>query len=243
MKKLLALLLALVMILSLVACAEEEEDSIRRDRKNKEQTTEGTEEETEPEETEEETEEVTEEETEPEETEDAPFGTVDGQVYENAYMGFGVKLDRNWVIATAEEAAEVVGMGAQFMGVDEQLSQGTYCDLYAMTADNTALNIMLQKESLYTKIYKDEQILEVSAEIIVSQFESIGMSDVQVELTTATFAGRQCAAMGISGSMSGITLVETMILWREGDYMATITVGGRDAAACGETMELFYALD
>lgn len=243
MKKLLALLLALVLVLSLVACAEEEETSIRRSKKDREETTEATEEKTEPEETEEETQEETEEETEPEEEEAEPFGRVDGQVYENAYFGFGVELDRTWVIATEEEAAEMMGIGAEVMGIDEQLVQGTYCDLYALTGTGLAMNIMLEKESLYSRVYSDEDILEDSSEVLVSQFESMGVENLETQLATVTFAGRLCSAVYIQGAVYGVNLYETAVLWREGDYMAFIVVASRETDDCAEVLLQFYSLD
>lgn len=242
MKKLMALLLALVMVLSLAACAAEEEESTSRRRKQKETTTEVTEDTTVPEETTAEpTEEETEEETEAEE-EAEPFGTVDGQVYENAYLGFGIELDRSWVIATPEEAAQVLGMGAELMGVDEQLTQGVYCDFYAMTAENTSLNIILQQESIYTRVYTDEQILESALAATKAQFEAIGMTDIQTQISEVEFAQRDCAVLALMGTMGDVTLYMGQVMWREGDYIAMVTVSARDSDEL-DVMDTFYSLD
>lgn len=235
MKKLLALLLALVMVLSLAACAEEEEESSSRRRKQKETTTEVTEDTAELEETEE----VTEAETEPEELD--PFGTVDGQVYENAYLGFGIELDPDWSIATQEEAAQMVGVGADVMGIDEQLAKGIYCDLYALTADNTSLNIMLQQENVNTRAFTDEEIMENTLEVTVSQFEGMGMTDIQTKIGEVEFAERDCAVVALMGSMGDVTLYMGQVMWREGDYIAIITVSARDSDNL-DVMDTFYSL-
>ena len=240
MKKLMALLLALVMLLSFAACVEEDEEPTSRRRPKKETTTEVTEDTTEPEET---TEEPTEEETEPEKTEDDVFGMVDGQTYENAYFGFGVTLDRTWTIATAEETAEMMGVSAEVMGLDEQLVQGTYCDFYAITGVGDAMNIMLEKESLRSRVSSDEDILKNSSEVLVSQFESMGVENLETELTTMTFAGRECNAVYIRGSIYGVSLCEIGVLWRDGGYMAFVAAASREMDTCEEVLSQFCSLD
>ena len=239
MKRLIALLLALVLALSLVACAEEEEPTSRRRRKTKETTTEVTEEPTE--ETQEETtEEPTEEETEPEEDE-TPYGVCNGRVYENTYFGFGVLLDNSWVIATPEETARLMGIGAEAMGL-EDLPQMPLYDFFAMNGSGESVNVTIQPESIFTRVYDDTEFMEASADATAAQLEGVGAEDVQTEIIELEFAGRKCAAMSIFYNLQGMELHQTLLLWRGEDHMALIAVSVKDAENAADIMRCFYEI-
>ena len=237
MKKLMALLLALMMLLSLAACAEEDEEPTSRRRPKKEDATEVTEDTTEPEET---TEEPTEEETEPEE-EHTPYGVCNGRVYENAYFGFGVLLDNSWVIATEEETAKLMGIGAEMMGIEELPEMPLY-DFFAMNGSGESVNVTIQAETLFTRVYDDAEYMEASAEATAAQLEGVGAEDVQTEIIELEFAGRKCAAMSIFYSLQGMELQQTLILWRGEDYMALIAVSVRDPENTADIMRCFYEI-
>lgn len=243
MKKLLALLLAFVLTLSLVACAQEEEASIRRSRSKKDDTSET---ETAPEETQEVTEEETEEETE-EVTEEVVdeaeiYGVTNGRVYENAFFGIGILLDQSWVYATPEEAAEILGMGAEFMGV-EDLPNAVQYDFLAMNAQSESVNVGIQKESFFTKRLSDEEFFEASLEVTVGQLEAAGMKDVACEVVELELAGEKRSAMTLRGTIFNVTLYETMVLIRQDGYMAMITITVKDEAKTAQLLDAFYSLD
>lgn len=237
MKKLLALMLALVLMLSMVACAREEETSIRR-RSNKKDDTSETE--TAPEETQEVTEEETEEETEPEEVD--IYGVTNGRVYENAYFGFGVLLDASWVYATPEEAAEILGMGAEFMGV-EDIPNAVRYDFLAMNALSESVAVGVQRESFFTKNISDEEFFEATMEVTAGQLEAAGMTDVSCQLVELELAGEKRSAMTLRGTMYNVTLYETLVMIRQDGYMAMITITVKDEAKTAQLLESFYSLD
>lgn len=243
MKKWIALLLAVMLTLSLAACAEEEEPaSNRREKRSKAEITEEATEEITEEVTEEATEEVTEEVTEPEEN--PIIGIVDGQNYQNVALGIGCAFDTSWEIATPEEVAELMGFAADVIDMEDQIEKlGTYCDLYAVSYSGANVNLTIQKENLVSLTVSDEELMESISATIVEPFESIGMTDIETEISTVKFVGRRCYVLNITGTLQGYPFCEKVVLYRQNGYMASITVAAGDFDVCDEAFEMFYSLD
>lgn len=242
MKKILALLLALVMLLSFAACEADDDSASRRSRRksSSSETTDEVAADTTAE-TEEETEEPTEEETEPVEEDEEIIGTISGNTYENEYFGIGVELDKSWVVATHEEAAQILGLTSEYMGVDKLMeTSGVFCDLYAMNGSGANVNIMLQKETFLTKNKSDEEYVEFALQASLGTLEQAGFSNIETEIGTMTFAGETYCTVSLSATINGNPVYETMVFIRKNGYMVNITSASNTQGAEVETLELFY---
>lgn len=250
MKKLLALLLALMMLLSFAACDSEDDDSSSSSRKKKKSTEESSEvteqEETEEEESQAEETEETEEETEPEPVEtDEYVGVIDGQTYENALTEIGCTFDSDWAVATHEEAAELLGLTSEYMGIEALMeSSGVFCDLYALYSDGTtSVNIMVQAETFQTEALDDEALMEANEASLPAILEStMGLTVLETEIDTIDFAGTERYILWIHCSAAGVDFYEAIVLVREGGYMYNITAASSYDDMTDDIFSLFYEL-
>lgn len=133
-----------------------------------------------------------------------PTGTVEGQTYRNADMGFGITMDDAWTLeGQLEEDGE------------------TY-DLYATNAlTGESLNIIMASDDMDGK--SEEAYLEQCAEEVAKEMENAGFSNVEIDIAYVRMAGRDCMGYNISCDMQGGTIYMTQAMWLEDGYAAVIT--------------------
>ena len=269
MKKLLALLLAIIMLLSLCACdaAEEEEEE-----NDKPKTTAGEEKESPEEDDEEENknkdskEEDEEEETEPkiketepkiEETEPVKepeddtvniFGTIKRNRYENAYIGFGMKLDDSWYCYTDEELSELNGFAMDRLGGDymEILENGSVVyDLFVQRRDNTDnICINMEKVAPVQLInFDNEKNLELLVPTMREMYEAMGCSKVTCEVETVIIDGEEFACIYTDAVMAGNHICQIMIQKPCKEHIAAVTFTALDWDDMEEYLDMLYVVD
>lgn len=268
MKKLLALLLAIIMLLSLCACdgsVEEEEDDEKptkatvSEEKEEEETKDSNEEEedekikeTEPELTE----------TEPEPTETEPqekpvkddetdinvFGTIKKNKYENPYIGIGIKLNDNWHCYSDEELSELNGFVVDRLGgnYQEVLENGVvFYDLFVQRLDcNDNININMEKVSAsQLKNFDSKKNLEKLLPSMYEVYESMGCSDAKCEVDTVIIDGEEFACMVTEVDISGITLYQIMLQIPCKEHLAAVTISALDTSDLLDYLDLIYLLN
>ena len=151
MKRIIATLLMLLMLLSLCACGKSESE-IRGQVSDVAETP---------------AEEEPAEEAVEEEAAEAQVGSVTGGRYESSFLGIGCELDENWVYASQEEMAELLGVTAD-MFEDESYAEAMknadmFYDMYAIVADGTtSINVLVQNLGLiYGTVLSEEEYVEL----------------------------------------------------------------------------------
>lgn len=247
MKKILAALLALSMLLALSACAQNPGGTITPQETTAPAATDGP------------AQDATDfpEHTDPPQTtapssgeaETSLFGSIQGGTYENAFLGIGCVLDSNWSIATDEEMAQLNGIVADAI-TDEVLSEaiqnsGVVYDLYA-TADQglVSMNIVLENLGVLYGIAMDEETyVNSSLDQLKTALTSMGMTDVTVEATTVKLAGADHAAVQVHGLYQDVDFYELVVCVKADTYMAAVTVGSYYEDVTDTVIDMFYAVE
>lgn len=246
MKKIIALLLALVLVLSLAACGGTSQppkgtitsNDTQADTPDTKESADSQEAETQPQ----------------EENNDFSLGAMQGGTYENAYVGYGCKLDGNWTYKTAEELQDVSGLTQEmFEGTDLDISAyNQILDMMAECTDPLA-SINVQYTSLSTQerlahaMAGEEGIIDATLQqkdLLISTYAQAGIEVTSMEKVQVTFCGETRWAIKTVASIQGmgyyiVQLFDTNI----GPYYVTLTLGTFVEDNTDTLLNLFYSLD
>lgn len=224
MKKLLALLLALMMVLALAACGSEQEE-ILDDPQPVEQP-------------------------EDQATEKAfEAGTVGGSTYTSETLGITFTVDENWTFLNDEEIGELTGM-VQGMSDGETaqttMEEGTAIyDVYAMVNDGTGRSINIRvhdTDALSGKLTTEEVFATEMAEKLKPELESVGAENVEIETTTCTLAGTQHSGVRVNAEVQGMKLCISTTCVKVGELLYVVNCTAQSEEDLTAVMELFRAL-
>ena len=221
MNRIVALLLCLMLVFSLSACMGE--DALRG--------TIGTEN----------------SETETSETEeiDLSFGAVEGNVYENDFIGIGCKLDDGWSFYSDEQIKELNNITADIAGeeyMDLMEDANIIYDMYAI--DSTQLNnitINLEKVNPVQLLALDiAKNFELTVGTMKSTYENMGYTNFNYEITEVTVDGKKMDAMNITAEANGYTIYQCLTAKKCNGYLANIVVSTYINNTTADLLDNFY---
>jgi len=171
-------------------------------------------------------------------------GIINGDSYENEYFDLGFDLlDATWSYATDEEIAEAKNITAEMLTDDwaELLEDAGYIqDMMAM-GDSGNVNIIYEKTNQMAKKMTDEVYMENAVEGMKDAFEGMGVTDLEVNIKTMDFAGREdvyCAELEYT--LYGVNLYQASVLLRDGDYVCNVTATAYDSSSRSDLLDAFY---
>lgn len=242
MKKLMALILALLLVLSLGSCGGSPSGTVTPAESSEPEQA------AEPVETEE-PEQAAEPE-EPAQPEEAlEIGTVQGGTYTNEFLGITCTLGEEWTIASEEELLDMAGLTADAIA-DEDLAEtiqnsGLIYDFYATAQDGLiSLNVVIEDLGVLYGLALDENgYLEASQEELAQAMESIGLEDGEVTIGTMTFAGQDHGCSQVVGTLYEVPFYETQVCVKVGNYMAVVTAASFQEDVTGDLLGMFTAVE
>ena len=175
------------------------------------------------------------------------LGTVEGNTYTNEFLGITVTLNENWGFANDEEMAQIRGMTTDAM-TDENLAEiletsGAVMDMYAADVDGQTLNIMLENLNILQSIAVTEKAYaDATVGQLPAALESMGFADATAEVTELTFAGDTHAAVKIHAKIAGMNFYETLVIVKQGNYIACITAASYGEDTTSAVLDLFAAI-
>ncbi len=222
LKKFLTVFLTLVLVLSLCACGNADNDTQKEDDTQNSTEEPTTEEPTTEEPTEDNTEETTEDDSA------VSFGTVSGNTYENTFIGLSCTLDDSWYILSREEVAALSGITSEIV-TDEDLKQlmsdsGAVMDFYAMKDDGlTTVNITITDLGISVGNSSEQAVVEAMLPTLESTFTSMGYSNLELTTETVEFAGSSHPCIVISAELSGASIFQRQVFLLVDHYSVTVT--------------------
>lgn len=178
------------------------------------------------------------------------FCTIEGNVYENAFLGFGCKLGDGFSFYSAEQLASMNGFTTPPTPQEARAhldSDGSYTEMFASSGDSLrSINIQFQniQETYYEspEEFDLNETLESSVKQLYTVLEGAGYSDLVVEHTQEPLAGEVLDCLVISGSYYGYVINQKEFCKHVGAYLAMITFSSFGEDQNAEMMEWFYKL-
>ena len=208
MKKILSLLLATIMLLSLCACGGSTDD-VRG--------------------------ETSPQATSSEETPEYSFGKASGSSYKNDFLGISCELPEGWVFYTEQQLLEMNNIISEFVDEDalEQLRNASIIyDMYASDSNFNSITVNLEKfNALQMATLDIKASLEGQKDGIISSYQGMGYQDIQVEYQKVTVDGQEYDGLVIDASIQGVSFYAKAFAFKKGNYLANVTVAsvGSDA--------------
>ena len=229
MKKIISLLLAMALVLSLAACGSSAE-APKGDIKPLEDTQPA------------------------EEDNSFSLGVMQGGVYENAYAGIACALNENWTYKTAEELQDIQGLTREKLeGTDLDLSgYNNITDMMAECTDPLAsINIQYtaisNQERIAHSLMGEEGLIDATLEqkdMLVSAYAQAGIDVSAMEKVTVEFCGETHYAVHTTASVQGMDYyILQLFLSDLGPYYLTLTLGAFVEDTTAQLADLFYALN
>ena len=160
---------------------------------------------------------------------DAPDqGTVNGGTYTNHLAGISCTLDDSWVFYTQEEIdtlSALLSDGADSEALQQRLAEDAPVrDMYAVSTDGL-MTIAVSFENLGLLNGKTVTAQETTEEQLPALWEEYGLTDVAAHLTAVDFAGQKSVpAVAVSAKNQDVPMYELLICLKADNYLYTVTL-------------------
>lgn len=175
------------------------------------------------------------------------LGTVNGNVYENSFIGIGCELDKNWNFYNEEQILEVNDMTKDMVGEDYKkyfTEKSYYIDMMAVHSNGMdTVNINVQKLELAQSMFSEDDYIDSAAnDDLKASLESMGITVTDMSVIEENFMGKKRKAISISGDFSGHKVYERVYAIKKGTRIAAITFAQWDNSDFSNLKDSFYAV-
>ncbi|MCR4772463.1 MAG: hypothetical protein K5855_09170 [Oscillospiraceae bacterium] len=172
------------------------------------------------------------------------FGTVDGDVYENSFLGYGCRLE-NWTFAGEEEIAALNNWGRETLTEDYRdliASMDIIIDMSAASEDGLK-NVVIQfQKTDVGSLIGDELLVDLSIPAVTTSLEDQGYNDLNVEKTLISLGEDEYFGIYITGEFYGIPVFQKQAVIRCGDQIAYIAATSAFDDEVDDIFASFYEL-
>ncbi|MBO5454859.1 MAG: copper amine oxidase N-terminal domain-containing protein [Clostridia bacterium] len=174
-------------------------------------------------------------------------GSVENNVYENKFAGFGFSAGEDWVFSSEEEIRELNNIVADVMTEEYQdaISKANiYHDM--MASDSSGNNIGVNFEKADTSNITDEDIsdiYDVAVGVVEDSFASYGLTNFTSDKTTMNIDGKDVDVLCLTYELQEVKLQQVSICIKCDGYLAAITVTAFSDEAIKEIIDSLYWID
>lgn len=176
------------------------------------------------------------------------LGAVNGGTYTNTFAGIGCTLDETWVFYTEEQIAEINGFLTEGTS-DEDMKKlmeenQSVQDMYATSTDGLmTMNVVFQNMGLlFGTTMSAHEYAELSAQQLPDAMSTYGFENVAAAVTTTEFAGADCPAVALTATVQDTPMYELVICLKQGNYIYCVTLCSYTEDVTAQMAALFYAL-
>ena len=157
------------------------------------------------------------------------LGKTANNTYNNDFLGISCTLPSEWEFYTDKQILEINNM------VDDVLDEKTtealkeadvVYDMYANCAsDGSSININLEKFNVIQILALDlKQTLESQIDVIKQSYQNMGYTDINVNYQKTTVDSKEFDSLKLTAKIEGIDFYGTIFSFKKSNYMANVTV-------------------
>ena len=164
-------------------------------------------------------------------------GTTVGNTYTNEYFGFTVTLDENsdWSFYTIEQLAQLIGQSSEVLDNSETVTESLErrkndIEMFAIRSDNASISVLV--DTANGAKYDESTYVDTALTNLAQKLTNAGQTNVSTKKTTLAFAGEEHCGIIINTEVQGVSMEQTMVCVKVGDYVAIVTaVSGLDESS------------
>ena len=164
------------------------------------------------------------------------MGTVTGRNYKNEFLGISCTLPAEWEIFTDAQILEMNNITSGYLDEDtkELLKNANIVyDMYAQyLVDGSSININMEKLNALQLINLNiKQVLESQIPTIKSSYENMGYTDVNVVYQKLTVDSKEFDSIRVTAKIQGYDFTLIVFSFLKGNYLANVSVGSLNTAS------------
>lgn len=219
MKKLIALVLALLLVFGMTAC--QDTGNIRGDITSDSNSTEGSSE------------------------KEFSTGKVSANKYVNTFAGISCQLGSQWKFMTDAEIEKNNKDALGLVGdnyAELMKNANTFTDMMATHSNQTdTVNIIFEKLTGTNAVMTEEKYVELSKDSLKGALESMGMTKVTTTTGKANFAGKEHPFVAVAAEYNGTAVYERIAVVKCSGYMVVVTACTWKTDGCKAVLDQFKA--
>lgn len=165
------------------------------------------------------------------------FGQTSGKVYTNRSIGLKCTIPSDWRYYSDAELAELNNVVEGITDVD--LSSNVYA-MYAVAPDGNNVVVTVTESPLASS--SNQQIktyLSLGEDTLLSPLESMGLTIDDSAATDVTVDGKELAGYYINSSLSGLHMYQTLAMYVDNGYLINITATTLYSDTAADIFEFF----
>lgn len=172
------------------------------------------------------------------------IGTVKRGTYKNDFAGITFTPPTSWTFYDEAQIMQLNNIASDYMSDDvvELLeSANIVYDMYAInqsTGDNVNINYEKVGAAKFER-YTLAEIIESQICILESSYAQMGFKNVEITQSVKRVDGKKMEAVNIYGEYQGVAMYGVAMSFRQGDYIATVTVCSVGGDRVDEFLEYF----
>ena len=177
-------------------------------------------------------------------------GEIDGDVYENSFLGLGFRLPEKWRFYTEQEIRLTNELSGVILGGDGEELQAQNASIAVMAASahvgyaNLNLQILYLGPMLSLLRLLDAKSLAASqARTMQVALENSGMQDVEISQDTIVVDGWDCDCLRMSYSRMQMNLYATQLYLLQEECMVYVTATASSAEEADRALENLFWLE
>ncbi len=175
------------------------------------------------------------------------LGTVNGNVYENTFIGIGCTLGSEWTFFSDEQIKQQNNVAADLAGEEFQKMMENATVVYDMFAShsnqiNTVVVNLEKVDKLQLAVLDYDSYFEGTVEPIKQSLGNMGFTNITHNIGSVKIDSTDFTCLNVNSELGDFKMYQTVIAIKCNGYLANVTLSGDSPEAIASALECFYLI-